>query len=392
MNKTFLYILLFTSWLGYSQPGVTFSNNTTISVLTCGVGDELYSQFGHSAFRIKDHLTGLDLVYNYGMFDFDDPNFYTNFAKGKLIYKMGYTDISNFYAQYQWENREVKEQVLNLTPAQERKLIDFLQNNIKPENTKYQYDFLFNNCATKITEVLNEVLDNKIVYNRNHITTHYTFRDLINNNVPYNTWANVGINIALGSVIDAKASKVEHDFLPSYIFHSLQAAKLDRKPLVKVPKTLIKRDSNKLLISNFYLSPLFIFSVIALFILWITICNYRNNTRSKFLDFTILFITGLVGFFVALLWFATNHTATANNYNLLWAFVPNLFVSFSIFKNRKWHAKYFLLLSVFMIIMSLVWLFKIEAFAIGIIPLFASLFIRYLYLINSQENCKTIFL
>ncbi|MFD0962592.1 lipoprotein N-acyltransferase Lnb domain-containing protein [Pseudofulvibacter geojedonensis] len=380
MNRIFLYILLLTSCLVFSQPGVTFSNNTTISVLTCGVGDELYSQFGHSAIRIKDHQTGLDLVYNYGVFDFDDPNFYTNFAKGKLIYKMGYTDIANFYAQYQWENREVKEQVLNLTPMQERKLINFLQNNIKPENTKYQYDFLFNNCATKITEVLNEVLEHKVVYNRNHITTHYTFRDLINNHVPYNTWANVGINIALGSVIDVKATKEQHDFLPSYVFHSLQAAKLNKKPLVKVPKTLIKKEESRIPTSNFYTSPIFIFSILGLFTIIITFRDFRNKTRSKIFDFFILFITGTIGFFIVLLWFATDHTATANNFNLLWAFTPNIIITFSIFKNRKWHDKYFLLAFILMVVMGLVWILKIEKFAISLIPFLIALAIRYLYL------------
>lgn len=380
MKKLLLLLFLTSGFL--SAQNIRFSDSTTISVFTCGPGDELYSQFGHSAFRIQDHITGIDIVYNYGIFDFEDPNFYTNFAKGKLIYKIGYTDISNFYSQYKWENRTVREQILDLSPAQKKALSSFLQNNAKPENAKYQYDFLYNNCATKIPEVLNKSLNNKIRYSYPHLTTEHTFRDLINDYVPHNSWANVGINIALGSVIDIPVQNPEYNFLPDYVFDVLSHSKIANKNIVSKSNTIIKRDENKAKSTNFLLCPYFILTTLSIVILLITYKDFKKDSRTRILDLSITFITGLIGLFICLLWFATNHTATVNNLNILWAFPLNLLVTFSLFKDRKWHHKYFRLTILLMIITAVVWIAQIEAFALGLIPLLMAIAIRYIYLMN----------
>lgn len=378
----FLFVLI--SSLSFSQT-IPYSNNTVISVLTCDPGDELYSKFGHSAFRIQDFTNHYDVVYNYGVFDFTKPNFYTNFAKGKLYYRLDRAPYKYFYKQYQNENRAVKKQILNLSIEQKNKVIAFLENNAKPENATYQYDFFYNNCATKIRSILDEVFPDEINFNDDHITTSFTMRDLINNNVPHNSWANVGINIALGSVIDVKATTDDYQFLPRYIFEAFNNATINNKALVKESSVIIKADSSKLnKKGSFILSPYFILYSISLLIVTITFFDYKKNKRNKVLDFILLTITGLIGMFVLALWFATNHTTTANNFNILWAFAPNFIIPFLLIRKNsfKWTSTYFKVLVLLLITQACLWIFKVEDFAQAMLPLFIALGIRYSYLIK----------
>lgn len=382
LKKISCYLFLLVGLLSFSQT-IPYSNNTLISVLTCDPGDELYSKFGHSAFRIQDFTNHYDVVYNYGVFDFNKPNFYPNFAKGKLYYKLDRAPYNHFYNQYYNENRAVKKQILNLTVSQKNKLISYLENNAKPENATYQYDFFYNNCATKIRTVLDDVFSKELIFKDDHITTSYTMRDLINNNVPHNTWANVGINIALGAVIDVEASTKNYQFLPKYIFEAFNNATINNKILVKEASTILKSDSSRLNKSYFFvLSPYFILSSISLLIVIITFFDYKKEKRNKTLDFILLFTTGLVGLLILSLWFATNHTTTANNLNILWAFAPNLIIPFLLLRKDtlKWISGYFKLLVLLLIIQMFVWGFQIEAFAYAMLPLYIALGFRYTYL------------
>jgi hypothetical protein len=381
-KKINCYLFLFLSWVTFSQT-IPYSDNTIISVLTCSPGDELYSKFGHSAFRIQDFNNHYDVVYNYGVFDFKKPNFYTNFAKGKLYYKLDKAPYNYFFRIYQSENREVKKQVLNLSLEQRKKLTSFLENNAKSENATYQYDFFYNNCATKIRAVLDEVFPNEIVIKDNHITTSFTMRDLINNNVPHNTWANLGINIALGSVIDVKATTDEYQFLPKYIFEAFNNATINNTPLIKEAATILAIDEARVNKQGFsILSPYSILSILSLLIIWITFTDFKKKKRNKVLDFILLLTTGLTGVVSLLLWFATDHTTTINNLNILWAFAPNLIIGFVILRNNtaKWIPNYFKLLTLLLISLLVVWVFKIEAFAYGMSPIFIALGVRYVYL------------
>ena len=384
MNKILLtlFTILICQFSTVAQ-SIHFSDNVKISVLTCGAGDELYSQFGHSAFRVQDFELKYDLVYNYGIFDFSDPNFYLNFAKGKLIYMLGISYYHDFYAQYHYENRFVKEQELQLTLDEKKALLAFLKHNALPENAPYQYDFFFDNCSTKITEVLKKVLKSNIKFDDSYLKERFTFRELINHNVPHNSWANVGINIALGSVIDREATAAEHMFLPQYTFDALAKASINEQPAIKNTKELLSQDINRKSSDSLLtklVSPYAIMSFIALIIVGFTYRDLKSNNRTKAIDIFLLLITGLLGLFIILLWFATNHTATVGNFNLLWAFLPNLIVLFRLKRQGKWRSNYFLILTLFMGVMALIWMMGVELFAVGLIPLFIALAVRYLYL------------
>ena len=110
------YLLVFLFILGGVQVQAQnkLSPKATISVITCGSGDELFTAFGHSAFRLQDPVLKVDRVYNYGTFDFNAPNFYLNFAKGKLIYQLSVSNYRDFIRAYQYEKRWVESQLLDL--------------------------------------------------------------------------------------------------------------------------------------------------------------------------------------------------------------------------------------------------------------------------------------
>ena len=225
LSLILVHILLITT---VKAQKITLSKSAAISVLTMGPGTNLNDSFGHSAFRISDTNQNIDVVYNYGVYNFDTPNFYLKFVKGQLMYQLDRTDFSLFYQHYSDQDRWIKEQVLNLTIKEKQEVFDFLQNNYLPENRNYIYDFFFENCATRIRDVLASVLKNKLVFDKNFVTNTHTFRQLIQRNVHWNSWGSFGMDLAIGAVVDRNASSWEHQFLPEYIFKALEKSQIKR--------------------------------------------------------------------------------------------------------------------------------------------------------------------
>lgn len=384
IKNYFLLLILLLSFSAKAQ-FVPLSETSEISILTIGPGAELYDKFGHSAFRIQDSVNGVDVVFNYGEYDFDTPNFYTKFAQGKLLYQIGAEYFNTFYGRYKAQNRWIKQQTLNLTTSEKQELSQYLWNNLKPENKKYKYDFFFDNCATKIRDVVWSVLGDKLEFKQDHIKDSLTFRQLIQQNLHANTWGSLGIDVALGAVIDRNAKPIEYQFLPAYVLEGAENAIIHRKDgdekLVKVT-TALYENTEIPYSNNFFLSPLFILGIIGLLILYTTFRDYKRNTRSRFLDISILIGTGLIGVLILLLWFATDHSATADNYNILWAFPISLLfvISFGRKIISSKFKRYSLLLILLLALLTLHWLTGVQAFAIGLLPLLIALAIRYIYL------------
>lgn len=361
------------------------SENAEISILTIGPGDNLYDRFGHSAFRIRDAENDIDWAYNYGVYDFNTPNFYTKFARGKLLYKLAVSEYEPFLNSYIAQDRWVKEQVLDLSYSEKKALFDFLQNNAKPENRDYLYDFFYDNCATKIRDVLVSVLGDKLKYTDDLAAEGYTFRELIQQNVHYNTWGSLGMDVAIGAVVDKKATSWEYQFLPDYVFEAASKATLatpaGTKNLVKETRTVYDTEERSDA-GNFFFSPLFIFGILGLILVFVTYKNYKNQERSRYLDLAIFLVTGLLGIILLLLWFGTDHSTTAFNYNLLWSFPVSILFFTLIAKNppKAWLSRYVRLLLILLILLTFHWITGVQVFAIGFIPLFIGLAIRYIFL------------
>ena len=388
----FLFLFLFVNFFGKAQE-IQLSAKAEISIITIGPGDNLNDSFGHNGFRIKDSEKNIDVVYNYGTYDFNTPNFYLKFARGKLLYKVDYNNFTPFYDYYVRQNRWINEQILNLNPEDKQALFNYLLNNAKPENRNYLYDFLFDNCATRIRDVLVSVLGNDLHYSKDYISNEQTFRQLIQRNVYWNSWGSFGMDIAIGAVVDQKATVWQHQFLPFYVMEAANGATIttngSQEKLVKSNVKIFKGTPTRVKFT-FFTSPLFVMSILSFLIVFVTYKNYKNKKRSRYLDASIFVITGIIGLLLLLLWFGTDHSTTANNYNVLWAFPLSLLVSFTISKKspKFWIGKYVFFQLLMLALLTIHWITGVQVFSYGLIPLLIALAVRYIYLIKYFKSIK----
>lgn len=378
MKKAIIILLCCFCFKAFSQ-AIELSEQAEVSIITVGPGDQLFEAFGHSAIRVKDPVYQIDIAYNYGLFDFNQPNFYLNFAKGKLLYKLGKHAFSKFVQSNAYYKRWMIEQVLNLNQQEKQHIFTFLENNAKPENASYLYDPFFENCATKPRDLVLLTLDNKITLNTNFVTKNETLRSLMNKELPQNTWGGFGINLALGNKLDKKITLSEYLYLPDYVYKSFKGAFINDKsvdrPLVKEEKILLNYEEKK--IESSVLSPLLVFSVLFLLVLFITIRDFNQKQLTKWIDVSLFVFTGSTGCVILFLWFFTDHTTTPNNFNALWCFPLNLLFVFMIFKKDTIMKRYFLLLLLLILSVVVSWLLHFQSFNYVTIPLLLSLVLRY---------------
>lgn len=364
------------------------SEKSQISLLTCAAGDNLISAFGHSAFRVQDSVLGIDVVYNYGTFDFNRPNFYLNFVKGRLIFSLSRRRFDRFLFEYEMERRWIKEQILDLTLAEKNAFFSFLEHNHLPENRDYLYDPLLNNCSSVAGDILKELYGNAIVFDGSHLDKQYTFRELVRQNLEINSWSSLGIDVAFGSVVDRKATVQEHMFLPDYAMQQLRNTTKDGKPLVKRERTVLDYDETEQT-GFFPLSPLFWLILLLLFTAILTYLDFKHGTRSRWLDFTLFLLTGLIGMLLLILWVATDHTSTPWNFNILWALPANLGMAYLfVFPQQlpQWFRKYLWVALGIIGIMIILWVIKIQVFPPVLIPLLLTLVVRYTYLLKFTKR------
>lgn len=344
------------------------SEAAEIYVLTLGpYQGELYSAFGHSAIRVVDTTEGLDDVYNWGVFDFDQPNFYLNFARGYLYYKLGVHPYDRFRDYYIYHNRYIHVQKLNLNQAQKQKLFDYLQWNSLPENQNYRYDYFYNNCATKVRDVMFTVFGDSIKFDGSYVKTDYTIRDLTDIYLQHQPWGDLGIDICLGLPMDKKASPEEYMFLPDYIESGFNHATIGSLPLVS--ETISVYESREEEIKSSLFHPLIVFIVFAILVLALSIWDFKRKKLSKWFDALLFGVLGLVGCLLFFLWLFTDHKAAAVNFNLLWAFPLHLVVAFALFKDRRWLVKYFLVCDVILPMTVLFWFFLPQQLNLNLMPL-----------------------
>lgn len=295
----FLFFLLF-SFFAFGQ-NFSLSENSRVSILTCDVGNEVYSLFGHTAIRISDPNTGIDIVYNYGAFDFDTPNFVAKFAKGDLQYFVAVSNFQDFFYQYVAEQRSVYEQELNLTRSQKQKLFDDLNQVVQSDERYYTYKFIDRNCTNMSVDILNRSLGEKAVYKTGDTTK--TYRSVLYPYFDRHFYEQLGTSIIFGTKVDQNATLL---FLPSEFMQSLESVTIDGKPLAKKAEKLLTYEvpkSNGTWWNNIYtyLGLLLLIGIV-------------RKTRVTFVYFALL---GLIGCFFAIAGVYSLHEELAYNYNIL---------------------------------------------------------------------------
>ena len=301
LKKTFLFLCFLYSVVTFSQM-VPLSENAKISVLTCANGEELYTTFGHTAIRIQDVSNNLNVVFNYGMFDFSEGNFYLKFVKGDLQYYVAASSYDQFLYEYQLEKREVIEQTLNLSRQQKQNLLELLTTSLYSEEKYYTYKFIDRNCTTMVVDKLNTVLGdtNQI---RKSSNTDLTYRETLYPYFENYFWYKLGINIIFGQRVDDNATQL---FLPIELLNSLNKISIDGKPLVASNESIVKAEQPNFAF-NFFNSIYFISSILLVIIL-----------INKRILFTIyLIILGFLGIFFIWVGSYSLHKELLLNYNIL---------------------------------------------------------------------------
>ena len=390
MKKALLLLLLAYSFICEAQQRFpTLSPEASIELITIGPGPELYDAFGHTSVRVKDVPNKIDMVFNYGVFDFDTPNFYLKFARGKLLYKLAAAPYKNFEYSYKAQQRWIKSQELNLNQQEKQDTYEFLLNNLDEANRYYKYDFFYDNCATRPYYAVASSVEGSLALQHTGIDTTLTHRDLIRQYVPWNSWGSLGIDVALGSLIDRVATPEEHLFLPNELMASFKTAQVtsgnSSKALVKNSQTIFEPSFIHSYGVPFYVSPLFILGLIALFIIYKTYKDFKANNGIGWLDSTLLLFAGVTGVLVAFLWFGTDHIATAWNYNILWAFPFHILAAFAVKKVQpaRWIYPYMKLAVILMCLLFAHWAIGVQSYAPSLLPLLIAITVRYIYILRN---------
>ena len=337
------FLLILLSFVGLTPAKAQFWE---VSLLTADPGTELYSSFGHSAIRLREiGPDGRDLVFNFGTFDFDTPNFYGKFATGKLNYMLSVVPYDRFIIEYDYYKRGLREQVLDLNQEQKDFLLQHLDAQYAPERRFYKYDFFYNNCATKIRDAFDIAMGEQLVWS-DSVAEEKTFRNLIDEFVLPLPWADFGIDLALGAVIDRPATELEKQFLPTYMEQAFANATILEngvsRPLVKQSRVLLEYPKEEA--QQSLLNPTVIFWFLVVLFAALTLYGFKKGKLMKGLDVALFGSVGILGVVVAFLWFFTDHSATAWNWNILWAFPGHLVLVWGLVArpNATWISSYLL--------------------------------------------------
>jgi len=380
--KMVKWIAISLLWLSINSFGqtITLSPEAEVSVITCGPGqEELYTAFGHSAIRVVDPQNGIDYAYNYGVFDFSQPNFYLNYTRGLLLFKLGVYAYPDFVNSYGYYKRWVTEQVLNLSQNQKQQVFDFLEWNALPENETYRYDYFYNNCANKVRDVFAETLKDSIRFDGTYITTDYTIRQLTDLYLKEQPWGDLGIDICLGLPIDKKATPYEYMYLPDYVLSSFNHATIRRNgkelPLVKNQRQVLPNIQVET--KKAFAHPSTVMLGFAALALLLSMFDIRRKKPSLWFDALLFGVSGIVGLLLVVLWTATDHAAAAKNFNLLWALPTNiLMIGIISSRFRPFLRKYALAVTVLSFALLATWSFLPQQLNTVLLPLVGVLGMR----------------
>jgi hypothetical protein len=279
-----------------------------ISILTCAPGKDVYTAWGHTALRIIDSSKQTDIVYNFGTFDFDTPNFLLEFIKGNLNYFLSADNFQNFILEYQYYGRSIKEQVLVLSDVEKINWQNALLKNLEGNNRYYLYNFITDNCTTRVKHGFYQFANTQVPpSNIKSFRTHVV-------EAPYQQgipWIGLGIDVLLGSVSDQAPTALQAGFLPDLFFEQLaaQASYIESTQNYDFTKTVPVQPTDP------------VYYIIGLIMVYLFVGKWNARwtvIAAKIIDVSLLFIFGLGGLLLVYMSVFSLHTACHNNFNIAW--------------------------------------------------------------------------
>lgn len=317
-------ILMMMLWMAPACAQATQQDDSVrISLLTCAPGEELYALFGHTAIRYEEPRRGIDVVFNYGLFSFRTPNFALRFALGETDYMLGAEDYDSFMAEYMMTNRSVWQQTLNLTPQEKARLIGMLEENYRPENRMYRYNFFYDNCATRPRDKIKESIDGKVVFPK-LTEKQVSFRDMVRLHTEGHAWARFGFNLCLGARADLPITDEQMMFTPHFLKEAFDGATIETngstRPLVASTVTLYEQEpeteAEKEAAAERF-TPVGVAYLLLLVCIFLTLKDIRRRKGCWAFDLLLFAVAGLAGCILAFLALFSSHPAVDRNYVLL---------------------------------------------------------------------------
>jgi len=363
-------------------------DSSFVSLLTFGPGEEFYTTWGHSAIRVCDSTIPLDVVYNYGTFDFDTEHFYLKFARGRLDYCLSRSSYVHVVNEYAFEGRWMCEQRLNLTRQERNNLLVLLEENYTPQYRYYKYDFFRDNCATRIRDMVVGSLCHRSAVIEQEVKDGASYRDLLYNPTEEQLWWRLGVDLLLGQRCDKKCTNLEYMFSPIEMMHQVDTTCFKVKqgdafvPLTDSlgNKVLLCADKHMVLEAverdSFYTpNPTMSFWLLFIAVLALTIIGWAKQRRMVWLDEMLFWIVGILSILLILMWFCTDHYITKMNWNILWA--NPLFIYYAI-RLRKSH-KVMLYIGLALEFLTLIGFFFLpQHLNAAVFPIALTLFVRIL--------------
>lgn len=386
LRSTIFILFIFLSFNSNAQE---LSPQAKVSVLTIAPGhEELFAAFGHSAIRIQDPVNGIDKVYNFGTYYYKQPYFYLNFARGYLLYGLSVTTYERFQRYYVYFNRQVLAQHINLSSSQTQDVFDFLENNAKPENNMYYYDYFYDNCATRIRDVFVQALgDDFRIPEKYTSNPGKTIRELTDHYIAEEfPWGKLGIDLCLGFPMDKILADYEYMYIPDYIYEGFAVSEIrtDSIWVSSISSEKIILASRPMDYPMPWFTPAIAFSILLLFGIILFVLQLKKGWLFRWFDFILFFFIGTVGLLLFLLWVATDHSAAANNFNLLWAVPTHLIVAFALIrkKTKPWMNWYLTIMIAFSVLLVLFWKVIPQDLNEGFIPIVFLVAVRSLAILK----------
>ena len=375
--KKILSLLSLLLLLNYPVVLSQSSADTIVYLLTCGAGTETYSIYGHSALRVVIPEKKIDTVYNWGVFDFSTPNFAWKFAKGRLDYMVRGESLQSFLRTYFYEQRYVLSQKINLDSNETGKLLSLINENLKPENVKYRYDFFYDDCSTRIRDLLEKSIGEKLLYPPAETGKLPTFREMVGKYQDPFPWYKFGVDLIMGSPGEKKASFRDRMFLPIDMKEGLSEAVISRNgkmtPMLGNPEVILDFEP-PVVKQNFFISPVFVFTLLLIIVI-IFSSMLKSRKANNLIDIFLFSVFSVLAIMMVFFNFFTDHQQMRWNLNIIWLNPFILACLFALILNRAgsgWFRIVFFISLAFLVLQ----LVLPQAFNFAIFPLVLILLVR----------------
>lgn len=316
--KQFNYIFLLMTIALTTQVAQAQNDSVKVKLVTFYPGSEVFSVYGHSEVRVI--WDGNDWYFNYGVFDFNEPGFVYRFVSGNADYMCA--AIPPCFAQAGMTGRRMIEQELNLTQEQAVKVRDFLIENVRPENCRYRYQYLGDNCSTRPRDIIEMAVGKSLQYPV--MTDTVTYRDMMSRYTGNYPWEQFGIDLILGSDLDKPLTLRQQMFIPMVLMNAVDNATVEidgkRVPLVRNKEVIVdaSEQGNIMPPTPWYLHPLTAALALLAITVVITIRDLKRHRVTRLLDFGICTVYSMAGSVIFFLMFVSEREATCPNFNALW--------------------------------------------------------------------------